>query len=47
MCQWRWRLLNKRATGGGGFQVEQTQENLILKVMKTVYVIISIIVFLI
>ena len=29
MCQWRWRLLKKTATGDGSF--EQTQETLILK----------------
>ena len=41
MCQWRWRLLKKQQLEMAGF--EQTQETKILKCMRIMFVMISMI----
>ena len=41
MCQWRWRLLKKQQLEMAGF--EQTQEIIILKRMRIMFVMISMI----
>ena len=43
MCQWRWRLLKKQQLEMAGF--EQTQETKILKLMRIMYIMRSIICF--
>ena len=41
MCQWRWRLVKKQQLDMAGF--EQTQETKILKLVRIMYVLRSLI----